>query len=641
LFIAVLFSLFLYNSLFCYNSENLGTAHIPTIHQKLEQFHGNNKHTNHLYRQFLIEPRRSRVDWSHLNWVSKDSALFERHKECRKWTHKDYVIAVIHLCCQEVSYRDDNAASLHGFNIFYSDGRRHFYLHRNDEERILNQINLYEYEEFRKMVSHFAGYEKKVQELHNLIHENKRVEANISAKLHNAIAQVCREIEERNLREKKEHEQAARKRSEQERERVQDTFHSNLDIIIHEAQSWNDLLDIAGDYGLSNANLEKRVSALEAIQGLEIEYAQLHYTLNVPARELIGECNYNPNDFTTHYGNQLQHVVHQECIALVNQAAQLKPQDNLYEYRKDFMDCVDASREFNQTGLTHKATTINDFCWTLLDIGRAIAHGVCSGVYYAAHDLATHPVQTGLCLVAGEYVLAYQVCKLVYAVADVAVTSYYDRDAGYEKLDAYLAPVDALLTQLENGIKLRDAVQIGTHVAVGWYAQGKMLKGLNSIYSKTRTRAVDFIKKYPQAEPELFLATPEGMLLKSTVNEGGKHCESAVHSIDNSAHCLIQYEKLKNALRVEEFTSIIKVTKHGLKRLIERGFTPEEIKALVQTPDIIKIQLDGAKTFIKQIGENRYNFMVYNIQKEKVVTALKKISKKDIINLSKNYGWEI
>jgi hypothetical protein len=94
------------------------------------------------------------------------------------------------------------------------------------------------------------------------------------------------------------------------------------------------------------------------------------------------------------------------------------------------------------------------------------------------------------------------------------------------------------------------------------------------------------------------------------------------------------------ALKIEEFTSVINVTNHGIQRLIERGFTPEEVKALVTKPDYFRIQSDGAKVFIQNIGD-RYSIIVLNETTGKVVTALKKAAEKNIIQLGKNYGWKL
>lgn len=93
-------------------------------------------------------------------------------------------------------------------------------------------------------------------------------------------------------------------------------------------------------------------------------------------------------------------------------------------------------------------------------------------------------------------------------------------------------------------------------------------------------------------------------------------------------------------LYIEQFTSIIKTTKHGIQRLIERKFTPEEVKALIKSPDILKTQSDGAQVFVKLVSDNKYNLMIYNQIKEEVVTALKNLNKNDIIKLGKNYGYE-
>lgn len=116
-------------------------------------------------------------------------------------------------------------------------------------------------------------------------------------------------------------------------------------------------------------------------------------------------------------------------------------------------------------------------------------------------------------------------------------------------------------------------------------------------------------------------------------------------------HSAIQYQELKTALQVEEhisefnhiaekLTSVIKCTTHGLERLVERGFTPDEILSLITKPDYLRIQGDGAKAFIQKIGE-RFTIIVLNEETGKVVTALKNTTLKKIINLGKNYGWEL
>lgn len=83
------------------------------------------------------------------------------------------------------------------------------------------------------------------------------------------------------------------------------------------------------------------------------------------------------------------------------------------------------------------------------------------------------------------------------------------------------------------------------------------------------------------------------------------------------------------------------MTKHGLQRLLERGFTPEEIIECIKNPTWIKNQSNNTKVLIKLLPDNKYNFIVINDLTDKVITGLKKIDKKAIINQGKGYGWTI
>lgn len=81
------------------------------------------------------------------------------------------------------------------------------------------------------------------------------------------------------------------------------------------------------------------------------------------------------------------------------------------------------------------------------------------------------------------------------------------------------------------------------------------------------------------------------------------------------------------------------MTRHGIQRLIERGFTAEELIATLKTPSFTKIQTDGSKAFIR-MSENRYNVIIINEQSHKLVTCLRNIDYKALVNLGKNYGWD-
>ncbi|MDP3889220.1 MAG: DUF4258 domain-containing protein [bacterium] len=128
--------------------------------------------------------------------------------------------------------------------------------------------------------------------------------------------------------------------------------------------------------------------------------------------------------------------------------------------------------------------------------------------------------------------------------------------------------------------------------------------------------------------------------IKGVAGEVADETLAAAKPLDY-AHSAVQYERLKEALRAEEFTSIVKVTKHGLERLIERGFEPEEVISLLTKPDYVRIQSDGAKALIKSIGDNKYNFIVINEKTEEIITVLRKIDRMALVNQGRNYGWKL
>jgi hypothetical protein len=191
------------------------------------------------------------------------------------------------------------------------------------------------------------------------------------------------------------------------------------------------------------------------------------------------------------------------------------------------------------------------------------------------------------------------------------------------------------------------------------------------MYTTIATKVTEFIKNNPLAMPQEYMATPDGSLLKiscKTVQENiqnstGKIPISEIKdelkdmtSITQKAadladellkggcknpNCSIDlYEKLKLALKIEGFLGVIDVTKHGIQRLIERGFTLEETADLIKNPHYIRVQLDGAKVFIQNIAD-RYKIMVLNEVTREIITALKNTKLKKIIDLGKRYGWKL
>ncbi len=387
--------------------------------------------------------------------------------------------------------------------------------------------------------------------------------------------------------------------------------------------------------------LDARAASLQAIKKQGPTYQSQSYALSQDANALLAEASCDSALFFECYGNQYQQSLQNEAIAIVEEAAQLHATSVLYSHRAAIVQCAEAACAYNSHGDLHHASTIIDFCWSLLSWGatitEAVIEGAVAGVVGAVVDIYEHPVHATVSLLVGSRVmLAYQLSKVIYTVADLGITAMIDYEAACEKWDSYLEPVNNVIDAIRNKqLSVADAVRGATQCGVQIYAQTKLLNGLQSLYDGVKTQAVTYVRDNVTASPERYFATPDGQL-----------CKASLDSLDPSIRecppsCINQYEQFKQSLKIEEFTSIIKTTKHGVQRLIERKFTPGEVKVLYHTPDITRVQSDGAEVFIKLIAPDRYNIMIYNPLDQKLITAMKSIDLRNLNNLGKNYGWTI
>jgi len=173
--------------------------------------------------------------------------------------------------------------------------------------------------------------------------------------------------------------------------------------------------------------------------------------------------------------------------------------------------------DYNHAHYTDKAMHIADFCWTLLDYGQAIAEGAALGVYSAAHDILAHPIEATINIVAGKQILAYQLCKVLYNVADIGVTALINTDHAKDKWDKYTEPLNDIIDRInKKEITLRDAIKGGTALVVRYKAQGKLLGGLGKFCNTIKQKSINFIQNNPVFSPQEYFTTPEGLLFKAT-----------------------------------------------------------------------------------------------------------------------------
>ena len=274
---------------------------------------------------------------------------------------------------------------------------------------------------------------------------------------------------------------------------------------------------------LSNA-IEKRVEAHTSMSSSNIQYATKAYNLNNNVTQLLHKYGHNTASFNECFGTQLDHVIHHESLDILERIDALSQNSILYDHQEALVDFAVAIVDYNHEGLTDKATHVADFCWTLLDYGQAVAEGAALGIYSAATDILTNPIEATVNIVAGRQVLAYQLSKVLYNVADIGLTAITDHNHAKEKWNRYTAPLNNIITAISNKeISLRDAVKSGTAFVMGWKAQSKLLGGLGKFCNTIKQKTVSFAQKNPLFSPQEYVTTPEGLLLKTTkLKQSGK-----------------------------------------------------------------------------------------------------------------------
>jgi hypothetical protein len=502
--------------------------------------------------------------------------------------------------------------------------KQYFTSHGYTENQILNQRCLYMSDEFVKFAQTFSGYKNTIQQLHTeLKHLNGFQQFWYKFK-----GTYCRGLQERihylysqlkNLKN-----EIPTRTEPIWRDHSLEKFQSQLP----------EYKELQATYqthapSLSHA-INNRLTTYNHITSTDyaLQYASKSYNLNNNVKQLLSKYNHDTARFTQCHGNPLQHIIHQESLDLLNRIDHLSPNSVLYDHQEALVDFTVAIVDYNHEGITDKATIIADFCWTLLDCGQAVAEGAAIGVYSAVTDILNNPIETTIAVIASKPLLAYQLSKVLYNVADIGVTALTSIDKAKDKWNKYAEPLNNIIDAIsKKEMSVRDAIKGSTSFVVGLVAQSKLLGGLGKFCNTIQRKATRFVQNNISSFTiQQYLSTPEGYLLRS------------VAKTSCSASCPNQYEHLKQWLRIKEFTSVIKTTRHGIERLIERDFTPKDVELVMKHPSFVKMQKDGALAYVKQIGE-KFNIIIFNEHTEEVVTALKNTTQKKLNQMGKNYGW--
>jgi hypothetical protein len=363
--------------------------------------------------------------------------------------------------------------------------------------QILSKRTLYMSPAFVALVRQYEGYEEAVTSLHNELQQTSgfykwlgRLNGYHKKGLTKQIATLYRQLEQ----------------------------DKQVRASTNEANDWHELCNIYQEYGCGeSAHLHRRCDAHDDMQARGAISSNQAYPLPQNVIQTLHSHGHDPAVYARAHGNQFQQVLHQECIELLTRTVDLPVGSVAYNHQEALIDCIDAAREYNQAGMTHKASSIADFCWALLDYSSAVAEGMACGLIGAVRDMVEHPIQTAACVIAGEYVLAYQLCKVVCNVADIGVTALANPSRAKKKWSDYVEPINNIISAIKNKeMTCRDAIKTGAGLAVGLVAQHKLLGGLNKFYRGIRVKAIEFIQNNPSLTPQQYMQTAEGVFMKTS-----------------------------------------------------------------------------------------------------------------------------
>jgi hypothetical protein len=433
-------------------------------------------------------------------------ALLDQHVACASWREIECWQAMVMLFGQDVPVHliDSVPQGYHACNRS-SDGNAVTYIHERDLAIILQQWHLYNYPAFWQFIRNFPNYLQHIQQVAHALQHDVNLQQKLSARAQEAVLYEAARISQERMQ-----------RIEQTKNSLQKAYESQVDTLNAHVSDYQELTGLYKDYAVGDcARLERRIQALQATQDSSI-YKHQSYTVPLGTQALLLNNNHNPDLYAGCYGNQLQQQTHRECLTLLEQTSMLQQQSLAYKYQDALVELTDVARAYNHEGLAAHALSVIDLCWSLLDYSAAMVQGAATGIASATLDIVEHPLETTLCALAGEYVLAYQLAKVAFKVADIGITAVYDTNSARDKWDDFLEPALTLIQELEHKeLTLRDAIQRTMALACGLVTQHKLLKGLNRVCSTAVTHAKQFAQKNPISTPQEYMSTPEGVVLRS------------------------------------------------------------------------------------------------------------------------------
>ena len=405
-----------------------------------------------------------------------------------------------------------------------SEQLRNFFA-RNEwtSDQILNQLAWYMHDSFVLVAKQLPEYGMCIDRLYdrwNNVSDQGKIWGWLTNEYVSGLEDRIRSLkrEKDHLEERKRDEcavVAARQRQQQERHEVASVFQEeffDLEATVIGIQLDSDMT-VGGFFARAGYH-DKRQDALQEITITGGVYDEKVYAISDDVRRLL-ETSCSPGLYKKCYGNQLQQVIHEECMEMLEATAAVPLVSPLREYTPVMVDLIDATREYNQSGYCNHALQIADVCHALVDYSQAVAEGAVAGLAGVVQYAVDHPLETIATVVAPELTLMYQVSNILYGLGDIGMTYLEDISKGQEKLADYIAPLTDLVDALNNNQMTGPATaRLVTQFAVNWKASNKLFSGLGKLYGGVKNKLTNFVKEHPTATVANYITTSEGQVFK-------------------------------------------------------------------------------------------------------------------------------
>jgi hypothetical protein len=444
--------------------------------------------------------KEAHVIEEYLYMVDQDRALIYREHTVQEAITHDLIYLEEHI--QELSIATYTMTTPHGCYAVYCRLEETL---RDAHKKLLQQYPR----------SHTAQVEAELRNAHHALRYVKKTKFKDKKFKKETIAQYTDRVRraERNLHQL--HEEKTQKYAVAQRIReAQAVFNKDLPALFAYCIEQQEI--VRNLYDENPAWYKRLIARQEALDATRQFYTtEISYTLSEKALADLNLYDLDAAYVQNLTGNDYQLQLQQELVYIIE--ASTEARFTHAPYQKIMLTCSVSAAAYNQAGESFNATRIADFCWTFLDYGSAAIEGVGIGLCSALLHIATHPVETTLYAVAGPYMLAYQLTTTLYSVLDIGITHIYDPESAHQKWDEFVQPVTDIYASLADKERAtREKIKMGAALATGFYAQMKLIGGLQKLCNGALQEIASWAKCKMHKKPHAVLANSEGLVFKQS-----------------------------------------------------------------------------------------------------------------------------